>query len=89
MAILMIISNSNAEMACDLNLLQLASHPTHQAGNTLDVILTNCDYCQDVDVHSNLPLGLSSDHYIIFFYIQFFAWHKDKVADSSTHTGMR
>ena len=76
-------------MAYDLNLLQLVSHPTHQAGNILDVILTNCDYCQDIDVHSNLPLGLSSDHYIIFFYIQFFAWHQDKVADSSTHAGMR
>ena len=51
-------------MAYHLNLLQLISSPTDLAGNILDVILTNCDYCQNIEIQSNLPQGLSLDHYI-------------------------
>ena len=58
------ISNAYAEMAYDLNLMQLITSPTHIAGNILDVILTNCDYCQSINIHPDLPPGLSSDHYI-------------------------
>ena len=78
-------SNAYAEMAYDLNLLQLTSSPTHQAGNILDVILTNYDYCQNIGKQSDLPRGLSSDHYIISFYFQPPEQHHNLAADSPKH----
>jgi len=48
------------EVLYDLNLMQLI---THKAGNILNVILTNYDFCKNNDIHSNLPPGLTSDHY--------------------------
>ena len=58
--------------------MQLIDSPTHTAGNILDVILTNSDYCQNIDIHPNLPPGLSSDHHIITFSI---AHYHNKVSD--------
>ena len=78
-------SNVYAEMAYDLNLLQLIYCPTHQTGNILDVILTNYDYCQSIGIQSDLPRGLSSDHYIISFYFQPPAQHRNLAADSPKH----
>ena len=40
--------------------MQLIDSPTHIAGNVLDVILTNTDYCQNIDIHPTLPPGLSN-----------------------------
>ena len=37
------ISQSFANLAYDLNLIQLVSQPTHRAGNILDVVLTNTE----------------------------------------------
>ena len=31
---------------------------------TMDMILTNCDYYQNIEIQSTLLRGLSSDHYI-------------------------
>ena len=49
--------------------MQLIDSPTHIAGNALDVILTNTDYCQNIVTDPTLPPGLSSDHHIITFSI--------------------
>ena len=76
------ISNAYAEVVYDLNLMQLITSPTHIVGNVLDVILTNCDYCQNIDIHSNLPPGLSSDHHIITFSI---VHYHNKATDSPKH----
>ena len=58
-------------MIFDLNLTQLIDSPSHIpiAGNILDVILTNTDYCQNIAIHPTLPPGLSSDHHILAFSI--------------------
>ena len=77
------ISNAYAEMAFDLNLTQLITSPTHIVGNVLDVILTNCDYYQNIEIQSTLPRGLSSDHYIINFYLQSPVQYHYMAADSS------
>ena len=72
------ISNAYAEIVFDLDLMQLIDSPTHTAGNILDVILTNSDHCQNIDVHPNLPPSLSSDHHIITFSI---VHHHNKASD--------
>jgi len=76
------VLNTYAEMLYDLNLMQLITCPTHTAGNTLDVILTNYDFCQNIDIHSSLSLGLTSDHYTITFYI---AHYCNKAPGSPKH----
>lgn len=52
----------------NLNLSQLITEPTHIAGNTLDLILTNIPHhIVNITVHSETPLMIPSDHYIITF----------------------
>ena len=63
------ISQAYADLAFDLNFIQLVSEPTHIGGNILDVILTNTDNIYGINVQSNLPVYLSSDHFIVSFYI--------------------
>lgn len=63
------ISQSFANLAYDLNLVQLVSQPTHRAGSTLDVVLTNTEVFQDVQIVSDLPFSLQSDHYMVLFSI--------------------
>ena len=49
-----------------LNLTQMIDDPTHIAGNTLDLVLTNVpDNILNVRVHSEQPLPIPSDHYVI------------------------
>ena len=56
------------DLIYELNFRQLVLSPTHRAGNTLDLILTNNDQIiQGIAIHNHLPSGLSSDHFIIFF----------------------
>ena len=49
------------------------------------MILTNYDYCQNIGIQSDLPRGLSSDHYIISFYFQPPEQHHNLAADSPKH----
>ena len=58
---------SFCDLIFDLNLVQLIETPTHIAGNTLDLLLTNNDsVIQNLLVNSTLPLTfLSSDHYLV------------------------
>ena len=51
----------------DFNLFQLVSQPTHRADSTLDVVLTNTNVFYDVQIVSDLPFSLQSDHYIALF----------------------
>ena len=53
------------ELAFDCNLTQLVIGPTHCAGNTLDIALTNFDGIGHVDTIIDLPPNLSSDHYMV------------------------
>ena len=74
-------SQSYVDLAYDLNLTQLVSHPTHRAGNILDVILTNTEVLHDVKILSDLPFSLQSDHFMVLFSIitQNFKTKSDKV----------
>ena len=55
----------------NLNFSQLICEPTHIAGNTLDLILTNIPDCIfNVNIHSEPPLSIPSDHYIATFDVQ-------------------
>ena len=55
----------------NLNLSQLICEPTHIAGNTLDLILTNVpDHIFNVYVPSTPPLSIPSDHFIITYDVQ-------------------
>ena len=58
-----------ANLAYDLNLIQLVSQPTHRAGNILDMILTNTEDFHDVQTLTDLPFGLQSDHFMVPFSI--------------------
>ena len=52
-------------LAFDCNLTQFVTGPTHCAGNTLDIVLTNFDGVDHVDTIIDLPPNLSSDHYMV------------------------
>jgi len=55
----------------NLNFSQLICEPTHIAGNVLDLIITNIpDLKFNVNIHSEPPLSIPSDHYIITFDVQ-------------------
>ena len=63
-------SSSFCDLIVDFNLSQLVPSPTHNAGNILDLILTNSEnLIDDVVVHDRLPYGLSSDHFFVTFKI--------------------
>ena len=54
----------------ELNLTHLINQPTYIAGNILDLILrSSLDSIFNLHIHDNLPLPISSDHYIIKFAI--------------------
>jgi len=53
------------ELAFDYNLTQLVTGPTHCAGNTLDIALTNFDGIDHVDTIIDLPPNLSTKHYMV------------------------
>ena len=53
------------ELAFDYNLTQLVTGPTHCAGNTLDIALTNFDGINHVDTIIDLPPNISSDHMVV------------------------
>ena len=56
------------ELIVHLNLCQLIISSTHNAGNILDLILTNNDQLvHDIVIRHVLPSGLSSDHFIVTF----------------------
>ena len=57
------ISQSFADLAYNLNLTQLVSQPTHRAGNILDVVLTNTEVFHNLQITSDLPFSLQSDHF--------------------------
>jgi len=59
-----------AEIAYNHNLIQCVVGPTHCAGNTLDITLTNLDSLCHIDTLTSLPTNLSSDHYMIFLLIE-------------------
>ena len=63
-------SDEFTELAFNLNLTQFVTGPSHCAGNTLDIALTNFDGLSHVDTYTNLPANLSSDHYMIIFTIE-------------------
>ena len=54
-----------AEVIFGLNLIQCITGPTHRAGNTLDIALSNINGLQYIETCTNLPPNLSSDHYLI------------------------
>ena len=54
-----------AEVVFGLNLIQCITGPTHRAGNTLDIALSNISGLQHIETCTNLPPNLSSDHYLI------------------------
>lgn len=58
------------DLAFNLNLTQLVTGPTHCAGNTLDIALTNFDGLQHVETCSSLPTNMSSDHYMLIFTLE-------------------
>ena len=64
------ISDEFTELTFNLNLTQLVTGPTHRAGNTLDIALTNFDGLCHADTYTNLPANLSSDHHMITFTIE-------------------
>ena len=72
------VSKSFTVVAYKLNLVQLVNAPTHTGGNTLDVLLSNTDIISDTFVQPNLPDCLSSDHFMVSFYIanQLVSQHK-------------
>ena len=76
------ISESFADLAYNFNLIQLVSQPTHRAGNTLDVVLTNTEVFHDVQIKSDLPFSLQSDHFMVFLsvFIQNDETHTKKVS---------
>ena len=55
----------------EFNLDQLIMEPTHKRGNLLDVILTNTNCIDNISVRTTPPFGLSSDHYLINFSLNF------------------
>ena len=60
-------SQAFANLAYNLNLTQLVSQPTHCVGNILDVALINTQVLHDVQIISDLPLSLQSDHFTVLF----------------------
>ena len=63
------VSSTFCDTIYDLNLTQLVTKPTHVNGNILDVVLSNFDLSDGPTIIDKLPVGLSSDHYIICFSI--------------------
>ena len=57
-------SDQFTDIFFDLNLTQHVSGPTHHAGNTLDIFLTNFDGVHHVDTLDSLPPNLCSDHHM-------------------------
>jgi len=61
-------SSSFCDFVFDTNLIQLVENPTHIAGHTLDLILTNYNLgIQNLTLDSKLPPQLLSDHFMIKF----------------------
>ena len=60
-----VVADEFAEVAYFLNLTQHISGPTHCAGNTLDIVLSNIDSLQHTNTYTVLPFNLSSDHYML------------------------
>ena len=75
-------SNAFIELVYDYNLTQIITGSTH-ANNILDVALTNHNNYHHVEILSNLPTGLSSDHYIITFSL---AYYFDTPSKSFKHS---
>ena len=65
-----VIADEFAEVAYFLNLTQRISGPTHRAGNTLDIVLSNIDSLQHTNTYTVLPSNLSSDHYMLTLYFE-------------------
>ena len=63
------VSSTFFDTIVNLNLTQLVIKPTHINGNILDVVLSNFDLSDGPTIIDKLPIGLSSDHYIICFSI--------------------
>ena len=64
------ISSSFCDIVFSLNLTQHVIKSTHLNGNILDVVLSNCDLVDEPRIIDKLvPVGLSSDHYMIHFAI--------------------
>ena len=70
---------------CDLifefNFDQLITEPIHKGGNLLDVILTNINCVENISVSVALSCGLSSDHYLIKFSLNF--KHEAKISSDN------
>ena len=64
------IADDFADLAYDLNLTQYVTGPTHHAGNTLDIALSNINSLRHIDTYTRLPPALSSDHYMITLLIE-------------------
>ena len=61
-------SSKFCDVIFDLNLSQLIEEPTHSAGNTLDLVLTNVpENISSLINHSELPHPIPSDHFLITF----------------------
>ena len=59
------LADDFAEFTYNHNLLQQVVDPTHIAGNTLDIALSNTKSLHHVDTYSTLPSRFSSDHHMI------------------------
>ena len=78
-------STNFCELIVHLNLCQLITSSTHNAGNILDLILTNNDQLvHDIVIHYALPSSLSSDHFIITFKVLVSSLTKVQVPQEST-----
>ena len=78
-------STNFCELIVHLNLCQLITSSTHNAGNILDLILTNNDQLvYDIVIRHVLPSGLSSDHFIITFKVLVSSLTKVQVPQEST-----
>ena len=78
-------STNFCELIVHLNLCQLITSSTHNAGNILDLILTNNDQLvHDIVIRYALPSGLFSDHFIITFKVLVSSLTKVQVPQEST-----
>ena len=78
-------STNFCELIVHLNLCQLITSSTHNAGNILDLILTNNDQLvHDIVIRYVHPSGLSSDHFIITFKVLVSSLTKVQVPQEST-----
>ena len=68
-------SNKCCDLLFQLNLFQLVDEPTHNQGNTLDLIITNNeDIVYNISIHPHYQ-PISSDHFIVTLSIKSHADH--------------